>query len=374
MIPQCNPKAGFIRHRREIERAVSKVLSSGSYILGREGRVFEEEFARFIGTKHASGVGSGTDAVELALRAVGVKAGDRVAVVSHTAVATVSAISRIGGTPLFVDIDEGFTLDASQLESLLSSREAGSVKAVIVVHLYGKMAEMPKIISVSQKYQIPVIEDCAQAHGASLDGKMAGTWGALGCFSFYPTKNLGALGDGGVVVTGNEELARKIEGLRQYGWKTRYISETTGYNSRLDEIQAAILRVKLRYLKEDNDKRRMIAELYGKRLKGVPVGLPVESGDAGHVYHQFVIRSRLRTHIQETLAAGGIGTAVHYPVPVHLQEAYSDPRFSPLKMPVTERVIKEILSLPMFPELHVKDVDYVCNRLEASLKNSKALL
>jgi len=287
MILQCNPKAGYFGHKKEIDEAVFRVLDSGWYILGDECQAFESEFSRFNQSDFALGVANGTDAIELALRAVGVGSGDQVITVSHTAVATVSAISRVGAEPVFVDILDDYTLDPEQLEAVLKQTKA---KAVIVVHLYGQPADMNSIMPIAEQFNVAVIEDCAQAHGALFNGKKVGSFGIAGCFSFYPTKNLGAIGDGGMLVTNNKEVFENTKIIRQYGWKERYISEVQGINSRLDELQAAILRIKLKYLQQSNLQRQKIARFYFDNLSDTHLFLPVNKSVTEHVFHQFVVR------------------------------------------------------------------------------------
>lgn len=345
-IPQANPKAENDELSAEINDAVQKVLGSGRYILGPEVESFEREFARYIGAGYGIGVGSGTEAICLALRALGVGPGDEVITVSHTAVATVAAVEQCGAVPVLADIDPvTFTLDPDSLDKLLTSR----TKAVIPVHLYGHPADLDRILPFSKKHGLFVLEDCAQAHGSVYHGRKAGAWGDIAAFSFYPTKNLGALGDAGIIITSDSGLAERVTLLRQYGWKKRYISEIQGSNSRLDEIQAAILRVKLCWLDQNNVRRRRLAELYASLLKDV-VLIPIERENCTHVYHQYVIRSSCRNHIQEYLSQHGVGTLVHYPAAVHQQPAYAD-RLKNAGLPITEKIMTEILSLPIYPQL-----------------------
>jgi dTDP-4-amino-4,6-dideoxygalactose transaminase len=367
VIPQSNPKANYLAHKNEIDDAIYRVLQSGSYILGREVEAFEEAFAAYVGVPHAIGVGNGTDALELALRAVGVVPGDLVFTVSHTAVATVAAIELAGGTPVFVDIDPGtYTMDPSSLAAALAHPPKGRPKAVIPVHLYGQPAELPAILELARQYGLMVIEDCAQSFGAKLEGRMTGSWGDMAAFSFYPTKNLGALGDGGMVITRDLMLSEEVRSLRQYGWRQQRISDIPGRNSRLDELQAAILRAKLRYLDEENYKRRKIAVEYSKQLADSSVRLPVEKPGSISVYHQYVVRSGKRDLLKEHLRASGVDTAVHYPVPVHKQPAYmGDPKIAPGGLAATERVCKEVLSLPMFPELTVSAIQTVFQAIQS---------
>ncbi len=364
MILQCNPKAGYFAHKKEIDEAVSKVLNSGWYILGDECLAFENEFSKFNQTDFALGVASGTDALELALRALGVVAGDQVITVSHTAVATVSAISRVGAEPVFVDILDDYTLDPEQLEVILRKTKA---KAVIVVHLYGQPADMDLIMPIARQFNVPVIEDCAQAHGALFNGKKVGSFGIAGCFSFYPTKNLGAIGDGGMLVTSNKDVYEAAKVIRQYGWKERYISEVQGINSRLDELQAAILRIKLKYLEQSNLQRQKIARFYFDNLSDTHLFLPAKKSVSEHVFHQFVVRTENRDFLKSVLSEKKIGTAVHYPKPVHQQPAYKNPKFCPLPLVNTEGLCSQILSLPMYPELSDNEVAVVCDAVNSTM-------
>ncbi len=312
MIPSVSPSLPAIRyraHRAEIDAAIAGVFRGGRFILGNETAAFEKEFAAFIGAASCIGVGSGTDALEIALRACGIGSGDAVLTVSHTAVATVSAIERAGASPVLVDINAStFTIDADRLEATILeyNRPRGRarrprLKAVIPVHLYGHPADMPVILSIARSHGLRVIEDCAQSHGASLRGRHTGTWGDLAAFSFYPTKNLGAFGDGGAVVTNHPRLAEKVRLLREYGWKDRYVSAIPGINSRLDELQAAMLRVLLKHLPEENARRREIAQHYDRLLAATDLSLPRPSTDVVHAFHQYVIKTSRRDALQKFL-------------------------------------------------------------------------
>lgn len=361
-IPQSNPGANYFAHQTEIDAAVQRVLHGGWYILGAETAAFEQEFAAYIGAAHAVGVGSGTDALCLALRAAGVGSGQLVATVSHTAVATVAAIEMCGATPLLIDIDPAtYTMDAGQLQECL---QQNSVRAVVPVHLYGRPADLGVIAALTAQHGALLVEDCSQAHGAALDGRKLGSWGHAAAFSFYPTKNLGAMGDGGMVATSDAGLAERVRSLREYGWRERYVSETAGVNSRLDEMQAAVLRVKLRHLDVENDCRRALACHYQGLLANSGFGLPPSSA-GWHVYHQYVVRSKQRDALRAGLATAGIKTLVHYPVPVHLQPAYAGRVRVQRTLPHTEAAAREIMSLPMFPELTFADVESVAAQLVA---------
>ena len=352
MIFPANPAANYRAHQDEIDQAVHRVMNGGMYILGDEVARFEQEFADYLGVQHAVGVGSGTDALHIALRACGVGPGDTVLTVSHTAVATVAAVELTGATAVVTDIDPATaTMDVESLADAIQ-RSPGRIKVIIPVHIYGHPADMPAIMTVAERYGLKVIEDCAQSHGATIDGRKTGTWGHIAAFSFYPTKNLGALGDGGAVVTNDRPLADRLRLLREYGWRERYISDFAGLNTRLDELQAAVLRVKLRYLDKENTRRRELARIYDAILTRTPVTVPGGSQRADHVYHQYVVRSDCRDDLRSFLKANGVGTLIHYPVPVHLQPAYQG-RVVPngANLSHTETICRRILSLPMHPQL-----------------------
>ncbi|MGE0415196.1 MAG: DegT/DnrJ/EryC1/StrS family aminotransferase [Acetobacteraceae bacterium] len=369
MIPQANPGAGYRALQSEIDEAVTRTLASGWYILGQEVRAFETEFAAWVGAGTAIGCGNGTDAIALALRGLGIGPGCTVVTVSHTAVATVAAVEMVGATPLLVDIDpRHFTLDPAELAAVLESPPAGlpPIRAVIAVHLYGQPADLDAILPLCRKHGVALIEDCAQAHGAALRGQRVGTFGDVATFSFYPTKNLGALGDGGAVVTREAERGTEVAALRQYGWHKHYISDAVGVNSRLDELQAAILRVKLRHLDRQNMRRQQIAAAYDAALAKAPVTIPVRRDGANHVFHLYVVRSVDRDALQARLRESGVGTGIHYPSPVHLQPAY-DGRVAtgPSGLRHTEQAAREVLSLPLYPELTDDQVAQVCGVLRA---------
>ncbi len=348
MILCSNPRAQYLAHQAEIDAALQRVLAGGRYILGDEVAAFEAEFAAYVGVRFATGVGSGTEALHLALAACGLGPGDEVITVAHTAVATVAAIELCGATPVLVDIEpDALALDPRHLEAALSPR----TKAIIPVHLYGQSADLDPILAFARQHNLRVIEDCAQAHGATYHGRRVGSMGAIACFSFYPTKNLGALGDAGAVVTDDPALAERVRLLREYGWAERYVSHIHGWNSRLDELQAAILRVKLRYLDDDNAARVRLAATYDRALAGCCLDLPVTRPGAGHVYHLYVIRSDRRDDLQKFLKSRGVGALVHYPVPVHLQPAYAGRLPGSNHLPQTEQAARTVLSLPMYPEL-----------------------
>jgi dTDP-4-amino-4,6-dideoxygalactose transaminase len=374
VIRPTDPRADYLQHQAEIDDAVRRVLDSGWYILGREVAEFEGAFAGYVGTAAAIGVGSGTDALHLALRACAIGAGDRVLTVSHTAVATVAAIELAGAVPSFVDIDPTtYTMDPNGLEDVLRRLHAtsgGRPKAVIPVHLYGRAANMPAIMEIANRYDVRVIEDCAQSHGASIQGRRTGSWGHMAAFSFYPTKNLGALGDAGAVTTNDSQLAERVRLLREYGWRQRYVSELPGLNSRLDPLQAAVLGVKLRYLDESNERRRQIARTYDAALRDTPMTLPQPSAHGHDVYHQYVVRSRHRDTLRADLKANEVETLIHYPVPVHLQPAYRDRIDVGAQLPRTEQACREILSLPMHPQLLDEELNQVVEIVHRLLRSS----
>jgi dTDP-4-amino-4,6-dideoxygalactose transaminase len=353
MILCSNPLPQYLLYKADIDAAIAKVLNSGWYILGDELKAFEAEFASYVGVAHGIGVGSGTEALHIALAACGVERGDEVITVSHTAVATIAAIELTGAIPVFVDIEPDFyTMNPEAIEEAITPK----TKAIVPVHLYGQPADMHPILDVARKHEIYVVEDCAQAHGAKYHDRIVGSWGNIACFSFYPTKNLGALGDGGMVVTDNHDLANRVRLLREYGWAERYVSHIPGWNTRLDEIQAAILRVKLRHLDDDNRKRLKIAGLYQRELSGASLTLPEERDGVTHAYHLYVVRSAERDSLQAFLRIKDIGALVHYPVPVHSQPAYRGRLATGKGLPETEKAAREVLSLPMYPELREEEV------------------
>jgi dTDP-4-amino-4,6-dideoxygalactose transaminase len=360
----ANPAAQYLSHQAEINAAIAAVLDGNRYILGPQTQAFEQEFAAYLGVAHAVGVGSGTEALHLALRACHIGAGAEVITVSHTAVATVSAIELAGATPVLVDIDPlTYTIDPRLIERAITSR----TKAIIPVHLFGGAANLSPIIDLAHKYNLKLIEDCAQAHGARYADRVVGGYGDASCFSFYPTKNLGAIGDGGLVATNDPQIAENLNLLRQYGWRERYVSEVAGWNTRLDELQAAILRVKLRYLDEDNARRRALAAIYDEQLAGV-VTLPIELENTRHVYHLYVIRHPQRDALMSYLRERGIGTAIHYPVPIHLQPAYRGRLGDAGSLSETEKAAREIVSLPMYPELSAEEVQMVTQAIREFAK------
>jgi dTDP-4-amino-4,6-dideoxygalactose transaminase len=365
-IPQTDPRAGYLVHKPAIDRAISRVLEGGSYILGKEVESFEAAFADFVGVAHAVGCASGTDAIELALRACNIGPGDLVFTVSHTAVATVAAIERVGAMAVLIDVEPGtYTMAPHELSRALQVSHAGRPAAVLPVHLYGQPAALSALCDLARANGLRLIEDCAQSHGALYRGRPTGSFGDVGCFSFYPTKNLGALGDGGMVVSRNPALAAALREMREYGWRERYVSACVGINSRLDSIQAAILGVKLGSLAADNARRRNIADRYDSGLTKLPLTLPKRRTDATHVFHQYVIRLPERDALRDWLHAAGIGTGIHYPVPVHLQPAYRGRLAAgPAGLGVTERAARQILSLPMYPQISEEMIERIITQIQ----------
>ncbi|MFL5339708.1 MAG: DegT/DnrJ/EryC1/StrS family aminotransferase [Gemmataceae bacterium] len=348
----------------EITAAVQRVVRRSWFVLGPEVDAFEAEFARWHHMPHAVGVANGTDAVELALRAADIGPGDEVVTVSHTAVATVCAVERAGATPVLVDIDSAScTIDPDAVEAAITPR----TRAVIPVHLYGQPADLRPMLELAHRHALLVIEDCAQAHGANYAGRPVGTLGDLAAFSFYPTKNLGACGDGGAVLTHDPALAARLRRLRHYGQTNRYVHGERGINSRLDEIQAAILRLKLTRLDENVTERRRLAALYDDALPGLR---PAGPGD--HAFHLYVIRHAGRDRLREELRRRGVETLIHYPVPVHLQPAYADLGYAPGSLPHTERAAAEVLSLPLFPGLTHDQLLRVVSAVADSLQGMAA--
>lgn len=353
----------------EIDLAIQRVLDRGHFILGEECESFEKAFAAFCSVKYCVGVASGTDAIALSLMALNIGSADFVITVPNTAVPTVSAISMVGAEPLFVDIDEKtMLLSVDKLKYMLVTlpkEKLNRTKAVVPVHLYGMMCQVDEIKEAASKYNIDVIEDCAQSHGAMYNNKIAGSAGVLGCFSFYPSKNLGCYGDGGCVVTDNEDLYQRLIMLRNYGQKKRYDHKIFGVNSRLDEIQAAILKVKLGYLDEWNNKRIQLGEYYRKGLKEYPVSFQkVSDRYTKHVYHLLVLRCNRRDELMGFLSKNGIQSLIHYPVPIYLQDAYKYLGLKEGSCPIAENTCKEILSLPLYPYLKEEELNIIINTIK----------
>ncbi len=375
MVPFIDLKRQHRKIEKEILSAAKKVYERGRFILGEEVLAFEKEFARYCGVRYGVGVGSGTDALFLALRAAGVGEGDGVVTVANSFIATALAISFAGATPLFVDIDPGsYTMDPDQLELFLKQEKAKGgrkIKAILPVHLYGHPAEMDSIMEIANRYGLIVIEDACQAHGAKYGGKRAGSFGALGCFSFYPTKNLGGYGDGGIVVTDHKKYADRLRLLRSYGEKRRYHHVLKGGNSRLDELQAAVLRVKLRYLDRWNEERRRNAGIYTEMLAPSGVVCPIENRAAKHVYHLYVIRTRKRDALQAFLKKRGVETLIHYPRPIHLQKAYGELEYRKGDLPLTKQSAQKILSLPFFPGITPSEMKEVAEAVQRFMDRRK---
>jgi dTDP-4-amino-4,6-dideoxygalactose transaminase len=355
-VPFLDLKAQYRAIKPEIDGAISKILETSQFVLGEEVAAFEQEFAAYSGAAHGVAVNSGTSALHLAALAAGIGPGDEVITVPNTFVATVAAIQYTGARAVYVDIDPGrFTMSPEAIEAAITPR----TKAIIPVHLYGQPADMDPILEVARRHRLVVIGDAAQAHGARYKGRAVGSLGDLVCFSFYPGKNLGAYGEGGMVVTGDEGYAKTIRMLRDWGQDRKYHHLLPGYNYRMEGMQGAILRVKLRYLEQWTEARRTHAVRYGQLLAGSSVGIPAEAPEGRHVYHVYAVRTRERDAVMKALAEQGIQTGIHYPVPVHLQPAYADPAYARGSFPVAEQAADEVLSLPMFPELTNEQLETV---------------
>lgn len=363
-IPLVDLNKGWRSLKNEIDKAIKNVLSAGKFILGENVASFEREFAQYLGVSYAVGVASGTDALILSLKALGIKSGDEV-IMPVNAYPTAFAVWATGAKIRLVDIDLlTFNIDPSKIEKAITSR----TRAIIPVHMYGQAADMEPISNIAKKHKLFLIEDVAQAHGAVYKGKKLGTLGDVGCFSFYPTKNLGCLGDGGLVVTKNYKIAQDIRELRMYGEKKRYQSERKSTHSRLDELQAAILRVKLKKLDLWNQKRNQIAKWYREELKNTEVILPQEKSSGSHVYHLFVIRTRERDRLRKFLIKNRVETGIHYPLPIHLVKAFSDLGYRKGDFPEAEKTSRQILSLPCYPELTRPQVGRICKLIKNFLK------
>ncbi len=359
-VPANTLSPQFELFREEYLEAAGRVLRSGWYVLGEEVEAFEEEFARFTGCRHCVGLASGLDALVLSVRALDIGPGDEVIVPSNTYIASVLGITERGATPVFVEPDEFYNLDPLRIEPAITKR----TRAIMPVHLYGQPCDMPSIRTVAEKYKLFVIEDCAQSHGASVSGRMTGSWGTIGCFSFFPTKNLGAFGDAGAVVTDSDEIAQRIRLLRNYGSIQKYVHEIEGVNSRLDELQAALLRVKLRHLPQLLRGRQRVADRYRSAITHPSIGLPRVRDDVEPVWHQFVVASDKRDALQRHLKDAGIGTLIHYPIPPHLSRAYSRLGFGKGDFPIAERCADTVLSLPIYDGISPAEIDYVCAAID----------
>ena len=347
-VPFLDIRESYRELREELDAAYHRVMDSGWYLLGDELNHFEQEFADYCETKHAIGVGNGLDALALILEAFDIKNGDEVLVPGHTFVATWLAVTNVGAKPVPIDIDEStYNIDPAQIESAITSK----TKAIMAVHLYGRPSEMDSLNDIAKRHRLRIIEDAAQAHGATYKGKKTGGLGDAAAFSFYPGKNLGAFGDGGAVTTNNHALAEKIRRLRNYGSKKKYCHEDQGRNSRLDELQAAFLRVKLRWLDEWNIKRQQISEFYSRELRATPLLLPNTTSDLKSAWHLYVIRSEQRDDLQANLSEDNIDTVIHYPTPPHCQKAFREFIQATEQLPITEKIKKQVLSLPIGPQL-----------------------
>lgn len=362
MIPMVDLKTQYHTLKSEIDRAVLDAIESSQFILGPNVTAFEQETAAYLGARHAVSCASGTDALQLAILAAGIKPGDEVITTPFTFIATAEAICYAGATPVFVDIDpQTFNIDPALIEAAITPR----TKALIPVHLFGQPADMTPIRAVCDKHQLLLIEDCAQSFGAAVDGAMTGTLGPLGCFSFFPSKNLGCYGDGGLVTCATDELAEQIKVLRNHGSRIRYHHSVIGYNSRLDDIQAAILRVKLRRIDEFNTGRRRVAHLYSELLGDI-VTVPHEDGKGDHVYHQYTVLTDRRDAIMAKLSEKQISSAVYYPIPLHKQDVFAD-AYAGLALPVAEKVANRCMSLPVYPEMPEESVRLVAQTIREAL-------
>lgn len=346
---------GFYMYQDEFEEKAIEVLRSGWYVLGKEVSAFEDEFASYIGAKHCVGLASGLDALWIAFRLLGIGRGDEVIVQGNTYIASVMGITLNGATPVFVEPDEFYNIDASLIEEKISER----TKAILVVHLYGQASNMKPIVDLCKKYNLRLVEDCAQAHGAKFEGKQVGTFGDIGCFSFYPSKNLGAFGDAGAIVTNDDMLADNARVFRNYGSEKRYYNKVVGANSRLDEIQAGLLRVRLKHLYELENEKKRICERYLSELDNKKIQLPEIRVGCTHIWHQFVVRTNYRDELIEYLNSKNIGTIIHYPIPPHLSEAYHYLGIREGALPITERYAKSVLSIPLYNGMTNWEQDYI---------------
>ena len=335
---------GFYKYQNEFENKALEVLRSGWYVLGKEVSSFEEEFASYVGTKHCVGLASGLDALWIAFRLLHIGVGDEVLVQGNTYIASVMGITMNGATPIFIEPDNHYGMDPEKIEQAITDK----TKAILVTHLYGMASRMNEIVAICKKYHLKLVEDCAQSHGACFDGQMTGSFGDIGCFSFYPSKNLGAFGEGGAITTNNPEIDKACRTFRNYGSQKRYYNEIVGTNSRLDEIQAGLLRVRLSHLNELTEEKRKIANKYNKELKNPIIKLPKLAAGATCVWHQYVIQCEERDRLIEYLDEKGIGTIIHYPVPPHLQECYKNLGYKEGDFPITEKLAKSVLSIPMY--------------------------
>lgn len=359
-VPFLDLGAAYQELKSEIDFAIDRVLQSGWYILGSEVEAFEDEWATYCGAKHTVGLANGLDALTLALRALDIGPGAEVIVPSNTYIATWLAVSAVGATPIPVEPDPAtYNIDPDRVESAITSR----TRALLPVHLYGQPADIESIMSIAQRHGLRVIEDAAQAHGARFRGKRVGAHGDIVCWSFYPGKNLGAFGDAGAITTDNSDLAARIARLRNYGSHKKYLNAELGINSRLDPIQAAVLRVKLKFLDEWTNRRKALAAAYSQGLRTTTLILPHVHEDADPVWHLYVVRTSERDDLQKELSEAGIGTLIHYPVPPHMQEAYVDLKIKPSSLPLANQLAQEVLSLPIGPHVKHQSVEYIINKL-----------
>jgi dTDP-3-amino-3,4,6-trideoxy-alpha-D-glucose transaminase len=361
-IPFLELKSQYAAIKPEIDAAIAGVLERAWFIFGEDLTAFENEFAAACGARYCVGVGNGTEALHLGLRALGVGPGDEVITVAHTFIATTLAISWTGACPVFVEVDpQTYTIDVERAAAAITPR----TRAILPVHLYGQPADMGALMELAQQHDLAVLEDCAQSHNARYRGRVTGTFGQIGCFSFYPGKNLGAYGDGGALVTDDVALVERLRLLHNYGQTAKYHHEIQGYNSRLDELQAAVLRVKLRYLEQWNVRRRALAARYDEGLRDCGLILPHAAPDREHVYHLYVVRTPQRDALQQHLKANGIGTLIHYPTPVHLQPAYAELGLRRGTLPLSEQIADEVLSLPLYPEMSDAQQDIVISAIQS---------
>lgn len=352
---------GFYMYQKEFEEKAIEVLRSGWYVLGNEVKCFEEEFANYTGGGHCVGLASGLDALWIAFRVLGIGVGDEVIVQGNTYIASVMGITINGATPVFVEPDEYYNIDVSKIEEKITDK----TKAILVVHLYGQASNMKPIIEVANKYQLKLVEDCAQSHGACFDGKMTGTFGDIGCFSFYPSKNLGAFGDAGAIVTNSEKIAEDVRIFRNYGSEKRYYNKVVGANSRLDELQAGLLRIRLQHLQDLLDERAELCKRYLAEIKNPKIQMPKIREHATTVWHQFVIRCKERDSLIKYLDDNGVGTIIHYPIPPHLSEAYAYLGIAGGELPITEQYAQEVLSIPLYNGMDIEEQSYVIKVLNS---------
>ena len=346
---------GFFKYKAEFEEKALNVLHSGWYVLGNEVNLFEAEFANYVGSKHCVGLASGLDALWIAFRVLGIGTGDEVIVQANTYIASVMGITINGATPIFVEPDEYYNIDASKIEEIITDK----TKAILVVHLYGQASNMKPIMELAKKYKLRVVEDCAQSHGAKFNDKTTGTFGDVGCFSFYPSKNLGAFGDAGAIVTDDPQIAEDVRIFRNYGSEKRYYNRVVGTNSRLDEIQAGLLRVRLSHIRELENEKRQICTRYLNEINNSDIILPKTRDGATHIWHQFVIRTARRNELIKYLEDKGIGTIIHYPIPPHLSEAYSYLGYKKGAFPITEKYADTVLSIPLYNGMTGDELDYI---------------